>query len=136
MMRPRYTAYGSVAFLALLALVLVGCMPGMSGATTPSRLRVRNDGDIKLERIVVIFPDERVTFGPLLPGSTSAYQTVQLGVYETAAFEVLVDSRTLEQAVIDWVGARPLAGGAFTCAVVVDPRQPVGLNVRGEIRRD
>jgi hypothetical protein len=123
--------------LALWGLVLLGCTPA-PGAPPPApagRLRIRNSNALPLDRAVIIFPDERITFGPVPAGATSAYQPVQQGVYGNAAYEVTFAARTIQQPVVDWIGAQPLAGSAFTYVLVIDPRQPEGLMIRSEVRQ-
>ena len=123
------------ALVLVCFLLVVGCTQTPEAAAQPEgpRLRITNTSGIDLDQVVVIFPDERITFGPLAAGATSDYQPVRHGVYGYAAYEVTFDGQTINQPVLDWMGATPLQGEAFTYAVTVDPEQPRWQMVQGEV---
>jgi hypothetical protein len=101
-----------------------------------ARLRVTNDSPYALDRVVVIFPQERVAFGPLAPGETSAYHAVQRGVYAYAAYSVSLNGQTIDQPVVDWIGEQPLQGKAFTYVLSVDPERPAMQQIQAQVQED
>ncbi len=86
-------------------------------AASGQRLRLTNSGSADIFKLVVLFPDGRVTFGDLAAGQTSEYQDVPGGVYGYAAYEHELKGETIMQPVIDWVGESPMDGSAFTYTI-------------------
>ena len=85
------------------------------------RLRIANQSNIALHDLIIIFPNQRIEFGDVPGGVTTAYQDVAGGVYRYAAYNVEVKGKKYEQPVIDWVGETPLQGDAFTYILEADP---------------
>ena len=54
-------------------------------------------------------------------GATTAYRTVEGGVYRYAAYRARIAGREVDVPVIDWVGESPLPAGDYTYAIAVDP---------------
>jgi hypothetical protein len=124
----------ALAALALAALLLAACGAGGAGPqATPSPqasptaeaagpvLRITNNSEIDIERLVVIFPEDRVDFGAIAGGATTEYLPVPNGVYHYAAYELEVGGERYELPVIDWMGEEPVPGEAFTWRVDVNP---------------
>lgn len=128
-------------FFLLMIAALTGC--GNAGAAeTPepaespgARLRVTNTSDVALEELVVIFPEDRVTFSNVAPGATTEYIVVPHGVYSYAAYEIKVEGETLQQPVMDWMGATPVTSGDFTYVLLVNT-DGSGFPVQAELRQD
>ena len=96
----------------VVALLVAGCgivLPSRSGA----RLRLVNTGSSSISDLVILFPKDRIDFGDLPAGVTSAYQSIPNGVYGYAAFQASVDGHAINQPVIDWVGEEPLMGATL-----------------------
>ncbi len=87
----------------------------------PQKLRVTNHSARPIQHLVVRFPEGRADFGEVLPGVTTGYQVVPNGVFRYAAYDVVLDGRTYQQPVIDWVGESPMPGQYFTYVLDVDP---------------
>ena len=87
-----------------------------------ARLRIRNAGATPIAKLTVIFPDDRISFGDVAPGTTTAYQRVRNGVYAYGAFSFELDGAIVTQPVIDWVGEEPTESGAFTYTLELAPR--------------
>ena len=102
----------------LVAVATLGC-----GTTAPSSngdgLRIRNVASVPIESLVVQFPDEAIEFGTVAPGATSDYRGTSKGVYPYSAFRARVNGATIAQPVIDWLGAEPMDGDAFTYVIDV-----------------
>jgi hypothetical protein len=141
---PKYLAFSAseltmlridrTALVVLLAtsLSFAGCSAGSpSGpsAQVPT-LRITNVGSRSIEGLVVIFPDERVTFGDVPAGATTAYQAFSNGVFPYAAYQLRVDGKMITQPVIDWVGALPMTGAAFTYSIEASETPAVFANIR------
>lgn len=113
-----------------LLLALISC----SLPKQPTQLRLINQSAMPLDRVVVIFPNERITFGPLPAGAASDYQVVQHGVYRYAAYQVIVNGKAISQPVLDWVGEQPLGGLRFTYELHVDPDRPIWQQVQATVQ--
>lgn len=117
----------------LFSLSFAGCtLPHWA----PARLRVTNHSSFTIEQVTLIFPHERITFGPVAAGASSDYQTLSFGVYRYAAYEMQIDGQTIGQAVADWVGEQPLAGDQFTYVLTVDLQQSAEERIRSDVRRE
>jgi hypothetical protein len=110
------------------ALLSAACDEPASPSSDP-RLRVTLTGNARLDNLTVLFPDDRVAFGSLSGGTTSAYREVPNGVYRYAAYEYTLDGVAYRQPVIDWVGEQPMEGRAFTYVLEVLPQGPLRLNL-------
>ena len=97
---------------------------GCSTEAELQRLRIRNAGTSTVKDLVVIFPEDRISFGDITPDVTTAYKEVPYGVYEYAAYRYESGGETMEQPVIDWIGETPMAGNSFTYVIDFDPRKP------------
>jgi hypothetical protein len=122
-----------IALYSLFTLCLVGCAPVPSA---PARLRITNTSAFTIKQVTIIFPNERISFGPVVAGASSDYQAVLHGVYDSAAYELLVNRQTIVQPVIDWVAAQPLQGDQFTYMLTIDLHQTEGSQIRGEVRQE
>jgi hypothetical protein len=98
------------------ALLLAAC----GADDEPVRLRVANVGAVPIRDLTVMFPDERVSFGDVPAGATTAYEDVHRGVYLYAAYRFERDGALISQPVIDWVGEEPLPGEAFTYSLALE----------------
>lgn len=121
------------------ALMVLAMLAGCGSHLDPSgpRLRVTNAGSTTIVALTVIFPEDRVYFGDIAPGATSAYQEVPNGVYRYAAYSLEIDGALVTQPVIDWVGEVPLEGQDFTYAIEVHPLgSPFGIVSLLDVTRD
>ena len=89
--------------------------------SSDQQLRITNQGSLLIHNLVVVFPDDRITFGDVLPGAATDYQIVPHGVYRYAAYNVNVDGKIFEQPVVDWIGEAPMEGKSFTYILELDP---------------
>ena len=137
--------FGLYLLVMISALILAACQPAATAATpipttapsaeptqpaapTPAgppvaRLRIQHNGGAAVEKLVVIFPEGRVEFGPIQPGETTEYKEVPGGVYAYAAYETTIDGKLYQQPVIDWVGEQPVEGKSFTWLIDVEPNR-------------
>lgn len=104
--------------LLVLIFVLAGCAPAEPAAP---RLRILNAGDLVVENLSVLFPEDEIFFGDVLPGATTEYLPAPNGVYRYAAYRYEIDGEIVLQPVIDWVGEEPLPGQDFTYTIDFDP---------------
>ena len=119
--------------LVSLSAILMGC----STEAELQRLRIRNAGTSTVKDLVVIFPEDRISFGDITPDATTVYREVPYGVYQYAAYRYESDSETMEQPVIDWVGEMPMAGNSFTYVIDFDPRKLDGQAIQlAEVTKD
>lgn len=129
-------------FIALLAALLLSACgegptvqrefrPAAPAQPTPAQLRVTNVSEFPLEEVVIRFPNEEITFGPVDAGETTMYQPVQRGVYRYAAYIVVFDGREVNQPVTDWLGEEPLDADAFTYILNIEPELP--QMIQGEV---
>ena len=115
--------------LLLIALFLAACQPsGLAATPTPasppvSRLRIQHNGGAVVDRLVLIFPKDRIEFTDIEPGETTDYVAVPNGVYQYAAFETEINGKKYEQPVIDWMGEEPVKGQDFTWLIDVEPNR-------------
>ncbi len=135
-MKTTHSKWG-IASLAILlvafSLVLAGCRPFGSS----DRLRVTNAGTVPIQNLIVLFPEDKVEFGDVPPGATTEYEPVPNGVYSYAAYSFDLAGSNVGQPVIDWVGAEPLEGEAFTYVIDLDTsRDSVSLIQVQEVQRD
>ncbi len=115
-------------FLALLACILffaVGC----TGRIFPQRLRIKNNGTVPIENLVVLMPNSEIRFGNLAAGATTEYVNVPNGVYSYAAYRYEWNGQTLTQPVMDWVGEEPIQGREFTYTLAFDPTREQSLKI-------
>ena len=106
--------------LVFLSAILMRC----STESDSQRLRIRNVGTSTVKDLIVIFPEDRISFGDITPDVTTVYKEVPYGVYEYAAYSYESGGETMEQPVIDWVGEMPMAGHSFTYVIEFDTRKP------------
>ncbi len=134
-MRNTSISLPKVRFLWLLVglLVLPGVVSACAAPRTSQRLRIVNGGSADIIDLFVLFPGPsadseatRVSFGDLPAGATSGYQDIPGGVYRYAAYEYMLDGHVVNQAVVDWLGERPMVGKDFTYRIELDPRRPAG----------
>jgi hypothetical protein len=103
---------------ALLGIILSGC--NLQSAEV-SRLRITNNGSVPIHNLVVLLPEERIEFGDIPAGTTTAYKDASNGVFSYAAYQFEVDGEVFTQPVIDWVGESPMNGTLFTYIIDFDP---------------
>jgi hypothetical protein len=131
-----------LGFFAVLLAVLATCLSACESTTQPtpagSQLRVANVGSRTIERLVVLFPNERLQFGDVPAGGTTSYRPAGNGVFRYAAYEFVVDGRVRTQPVIDWVGEQPMDGRAFTYSIefVEGPSSTPTIRLVGTRRDD
>ncbi len=133
-MRFRLRARWCVWVIA--CAVLLGCKEAATVQPDTPQLRITNASEFIFDRVVVIFPQEQITFEAVAPGATTAYQPVPGGVYRYAAYEMTFDGRKIRQPVIDWVGEVPMAGNAFTYVLSFDPQQPEFSTIQHKVHQD
>lgn len=100
------------------------------------QLRITNSGGEDIHDLVVLFPGAtadavaiHVEFGDVRAGETTGYRDVPSGVYRYAAYEYMVDSRVVNQAVVDWVGESPMQGERFTYSIQLNTTKVPGNQV-------
>lgn len=111
---PREVVAGLQEFAQSLDLDLQVTLP-------TQQLRIVNQSAIPLQNLIVIFPEERIEFGDVPAGETTAYRPAPRGVYPYAAYHVELNGQAYDQPVIDWVGESPMPGEAFTYVLDADP---------------
>lgn len=101
------------------------------------QLRVVNSGTVDIHRLYVLFPGPtaeseatRIGFGNIRAGETTNYQQVPSGVYRYAAYQYTLNSQTISQPVVDWVGENPLAGVDFTYRIILDTTRVPGAQMQ------
>ncbi len=116
-------------FLLLLLLTLVlACETLVSGAQDPVEIRVENVSASVMEDVLVWFPDQRVVYGDVEPGGTSAYEVVR-EAYRYAYVETVVQGDTLALQPIDYVGESLLDGGRYTYRLTLFEGRSLGLEL-------
>ena len=60
-------------------------------------------------------------YGDVPAGATTDYVEMPGGVYGYAAYDFELDGAMTQQAVIDWVGEKPLSGSDFTYTLLFNP---------------
>lgn len=120
---PQISTWDLEALIGQIQHPQIAITPSASPTplSTSQTLRLINQSSYDLQNLEVIFPDERVAFGDVPAGSTSAYHEFPHGVYRYAAYGVEIDGKRYEQPVIDWVGESPMDGQSFTYVLDVDP---------------
>jgi len=129
------------AVIALIVLVFIGigsCGTEQSPSSTSSaqKLRVSNVGNEDIQSLIVVFPGDtpmipvRVDFGAVRSGETTEYQIMPSGVYRYAAYEYSLENRTIYQAVMDWLGEKPLSGTQFTYEISLDTTRVQGDQIQ------
>ena len=103
---------------AVLGALLSGCN---SRATDTPRLRIKNNGSVPVNNLVVLFPEDSIKFGTIAAGTTTEYKDVPNGVFSYAAYQFEIDGEVITQPVIDWVGESPMNGTLFTYIIDFDP---------------
>lgn len=106
-----------VVCLLLLALSVVGVSGCTPSAPPIQQLRITNNGKQTVENISILFPEDEINFGSILPGVTTEYQNVPNGVYGYAAYRFEISGEPIIQSVTDWVGEVPLKGDTFTYVI-------------------
>lgn len=126
---PRYRIFNSF-YIMILFLVVNITLSACSSQSVPStqppkvqQLRITNAGSSTITNLVVRFPEDRVSFGDVSAGETTAYKEVPNGILHYAAYEFEVDGEVISQAVIDWVGENPMNGNSFTYTIDFDPNR-------------
>lgn len=113
-----------IAAVSLVVLVFVLVLASCGTGAESSRLRITNGGDEPIAGLIVLFPEEGITFGDVAPGETTEYEVVSQGVYRYAAYRFQHGGETVTQPVLDWVGEEPMRGEAFTYVIEYDPTRP------------
>lgn len=112
-------------FIAAVML-LTGCTATATVAPTTSqaaRLRITNHSPYALQGLIVIFPEDRISYGDIPAGATTEYQPAPHGVYRYAAYQFILDGKQVDQPVVDWVGETPVTGVDFTYTLDFFPEQ-------------
>jgi hypothetical protein len=92
---------------------------------------------VPIENLIVLFPEEKIEFGAVPPGTTTEYKPVSKGVYGYAAYSYDLEGTNIGQPVIDWVGEEPMEGTDFTYVIDLDPsRDPVMRIQLQNVQRD
>lgn len=117
-----------VLLTAVWAVVLSGC--NLRAADVPS-LRIINNGSVPIKNLVVLFPQDRIEFGDVPPGTTTEYKEASNGVFRYAAYQFEVDGQLVTEPAIDWIGESPMSGTLFTYTIDFDPdRTNTGDRIR------
>ena len=125
--------------LIIFILLLTGaCSTSKSAsqATTNSQqLRISNVGDKNIQDLNIVFPGTttavtRINFGSIDSGQTTEYKLIPGGVYRYSAYEYTLDGDNVFQAVVDWVGEKPLPGTRFTYQIVLDETKVQGDQIQ------
>jgi hypothetical protein len=123
--------------------MLIGCgqsaaipSPSVIGHSDVHQLRITNASEFVFDRVVVLFPDEQITFKSVALGATTAYQPVPNGVYSYAAYEMTFNGRTIKQGASDWLGEKSMSGEAFTYILSIDPQQPEFAMIQHGVHQD
>ncbi len=100
------------------------------------QLRIANIGKEDIHDLAVLFPGatssaaaSRVEFGDVRAGETTEYREAPSGVYRYAAYEYTLESRVVNQAVVDWVCESPMQGAKFTYSIQVNTTKVPGNQV-------
>jgi hypothetical protein len=120
--------YKIVLLTALGAIVFCGC--NLRAVDVPS-LRITNNGSVLIKNLVVLFPQDRIAFGDVPPGTTTDYKQVSNGVFRYAAYQFEVDGQVITEPAIDWIGESPMNGTLFTYTIDFDPNR---INTGNRIR--
>lgn len=104
-------------FGLLLLLVLPGC-DSPFGPQGDVAIRIANNSSFAFERVDVVFPEDRVSYGAVAAHRTSGYHSVETA-YRYAYIEVEIDGEELRIQPIDYVGESPLEAGRYTYALNV-----------------
>ena len=122
----------------LLIFIIMGCTPVanqkataqksqptptglLSSTLAPQKLRITNQSAYTIHDLFVRFPEEWVKFGDVLPGETTDYQVVSLGVYRYSGYKIELNGQVYEQVPYDFMGESPMNGNAFTYVLILDP---------------
>ncbi len=133
---PTRVSQGAVFQWVVIVLALVAAVGCASQQPATPQLRVENVGQVDLTSLVVLFPGEtamsearRVVIGDVAAGVVSSYVDAPAGVYRYAAYEYILNGKTVNQFVIDWVGEEPVVGSQFTYRLRLDPTKVQGDQV-------
>jgi hypothetical protein len=77
------------------------------------RINIQNSSNLDFDRVVALFPDQRVDYGAVPKGGQSDYRTVSLA-YRYAYVEIFVGEKTYVVRPIDYVGETLLSEGRYT----------------------
>ena len=124
--------------LIILIMLLGACTeisPESQVSTNLQKLRISNIGDKNIEDLIVVFPGvttavTQINFGSINSGQTTEFQMIPGGVYRYAGYEYTIGDETVYQAVIDWVGEKPLPGTQFTYQIALDETKVNGDQVQ------
>ena len=117
-----------ICLVAIFGFLVISCN---SQSTQYYRLRITNHGSYPIKSLIVIFPQDRISFGNLPAGATTEYKDVPHGVFQYAAYNFDVDGKLMTQPVIDWVGENPVQGTLFTYIIDFDPsREKTGNRIQ------
>jgi hypothetical protein len=84
-----------------------------------TRIRIRNNSDIDFERVIVEFPSQRESYGPIAKATESDYRNVKTA-YSYAFMEVVAGGKQLVIQPIDYVGESVLGPGKFTYVLTIE----------------
>ena len=93
-------------------------------------IRVANQGDVALGKVIVKFPSQTVNYGNVSPGKATAYRKVGKA-YRYAFIETTVDGKKKRIQPIDYLGERLLVAGKYTYALkyLKEPRPRLALSL-------
>jgi len=125
--------------LLIIFIMLLGACtksnPTSQVTTNLQQLRISNVGDTNIQDLIIVFPGittavTRINFGSVDSGQMTEYQMIPGGVYRYAAYEYTLGDETVYQAVVDWVGEKPLPGTQFTYQIELDETKVKGDQIQ------
>lgn len=117
-----------------LAALLAGCGDPVGSGDGPLQFRVENRSLVPFDEVLVVFPQDSVSYGRVGAGATSGYRDVARA-YRYAYVELRVGALKSVQQPIDYVGESLLQPGRYTYVILPsDLTDPWG--VRTELRID
>lgn len=124
----------SIIFILLLTGACTTSNSALQETTNLQQLRISNVGDTNIQDLTIVFPGTitavtSINFGSVESGQITEYQLIPGGVYRYAAYEYTLSDETIYQAVVDWVGEKPLPGTQFTYQVMLDETETKGNQI-------
>ena len=119
-----------------VGLVLLLGLPGCDSPLLPwgggdVEIRIQNASSFPFQRVVVVFPEDEVSYGSIRANSASAYRDVSKA-YRYAYIEVEIGGEELVIQPIDYVGESLLEPGRYTYILNVTIEGHLTLEFREE----
>lgn len=98
-------------------------------------IRIANRSTVKMNNIVIQFPNQTERYSRIVPGEVTEYRQVT-EAYRYAPVEVSINGEVRRMIATDYVGEEQLSSGNYTYALTFDPNQS-SLNGLGfQLERD